>query len=195
MTWSDFFSRTKKLAESKSAYKAIVLTPKLASLPLAIQRYDEPFYPFSKELIQATKALVSVYIFDFASYLSTGAAGVVALERAMHFAKQDAVVVLHGSFTGTGYSVLADNHSFGVDAITVAQKQDMDFYLNNPPYAPILIANPQADDIIQAGGILEQNKLSLYCEDETISFKVFEGDFISQFVNDNYLDNIRKHIE
>ena len=193
MTWNRFFSNINEAVQIKSAHKAILLAPKLNALPLPIQRYDEPFYPFSKEIIQATKHVVSAYIFDFASYLATGGAGVIALERSIRYAKDDAVTILHGPFVGTNYSVLADEIGFCVDALTIARPEDISFYLENPPYAPILAKDQQVAEI-DTGGILTHNSLTLYNAPQKLTLTVYDNDFIAQYRSVDFAADIKKNI-
>lgn len=95
------------------------VNPKFATLPVSIQRYDEPLYPYSKALVQATHDLVCGYIFDLAHFLAFGAAGAVALERSMRYVEKSHVVILHGYFAHADYAHLIDAVAFGGDAMTV----------------------------------------------------------------------------
>jgi hypothetical protein len=95
------------------------LNPHVLRLPLAIQRYDDPFLPYGKAIVGATRDIVGAYMFDLASYLALGGAGAVALERTVDYVGGDIVTILHGAFSAPEYVVLCDVLSFGVDYITV----------------------------------------------------------------------------
>lgn len=95
------------------------LNPHVLRLPLAIQRYDDPFLPYGKAVIAATRDIVGGYVFDLASYLALGGAGAVALERTVDYVGGDVPTILHGAFSSADYAVLCDALSFGVDYITV----------------------------------------------------------------------------
>ena len=99
-------------------------------MPLPMQRLDDPFLPFGKAIINATRDLVCAYVFDFAAYLAIGAAGAVALERTIAYAGTDqtAMTVLHGLFVGVGYVEAASDNAFNVDAVTLAQAADAAAY-------------------------------------------------------------------
>lgn len=98
---------------------ALMFAPSVAKMPLPIRAHDDPFFPFGKAIIDATADRINAYIFNFASYLSLGAAGVIALERTIAYAN-DKVTILHGPFCSKEFSVLADDVSINVDAITVS---------------------------------------------------------------------------
>ena len=53
---------------------ALVMAPRLLQIPLPMQRFDDPFLPFGKAIIAATRDVVCAYIFDLAAYLAVGAA-------------------------------------------------------------------------------------------------------------------------
>ncbi|HVO44453.1 MAG TPA: hypothetical protein VMT34_17630, partial [Aggregatilineales bacterium] len=49
---------------------AIGLAPSIDSLPMAMQRFDDPFLPYSKAVIDATSEFVCAYVFHMAAYLA-----------------------------------------------------------------------------------------------------------------------------
>lgn len=122
MATDSFLMRLDTLAQAKGRALALRIAPRIEGLPLPIQAYDDPFLPFSKAIINATRDLVSVYIFDLAAYLALGAAGAIALERAIRYAKGDALTILHGPFADTRYDLLLDERAFAADAITVTDE-------------------------------------------------------------------------
>lgn len=190
MTWDKFYRSTHNIHKTY----AIWLKPSLSRLPLPIQRYDEPFFPLSKSIIQATQPYVGMYIFDLASYLAIGAAGIVALERAITYAKQDGITILHGSFTGKAYSILADEGSLTVDGLTVTSLNDLAYYTSHPPYGAFLFANDDDKPNINRGGILTESSLTLYHPDEQpIDMKVITSDSLLTDLTDTYAESIPKY--
>lgn len=143
--WSDFVQKVEAKQAQNESDVALFLNPMLAQLPLPIQRYDDPFFPFGKALINRTQDIVCAYVFDLASYLALGAAGAVALERTIRYVDPAMPTILHGPFTGKGYGAMADKTGFGVDAITITDTQDLDTYLDHPPYAAFVLSNREVD--------------------------------------------------
>jgi len=190
MAWPDFVAKLKRLHDERGNI-ALYLNPRPFLLPHPIQRYDDPYLPFGKAVIQATRPYVCAYVFDFAAYLGMGAAGAVALERTVAYAAQDSVTILHGPFTGTGYSAAMDSTGFDVDALTLTQDADMAHYLDNPPYAAFVIGqgNPPA-----TGGLYDQENqrlllrdlegahLTLRVTDDTVLYAGGQDDFAEKIV-------------
>jgi hypothetical protein len=141
MGWHEFVDRLTHLQQTRQTDIALFLNPRPLLLPHPIQRYDDPYLPFGKAIINATHDLVCAYVFDLASYLGMGAAGAVALERTVAYAAQEALTILHAPFVGQAYSATADTTGFGVDAITLAHAADLPHYLTHPPYAAFALGN------------------------------------------------------
>ena len=116
--------------ENNKSHLALLINPIIHKMPGIIQKYDEPFLPFGKAVINTTHDLVCAYIFDLATYLSIGAAGAIALERTVAYVPNNIMTILHGPFSTTDYNVLIDDISFGVDAITINQ-HDNSFHSQN----------------------------------------------------------------
>ncbi|MCZ2095260.1 MAG: hypothetical protein LC121_03120 [Anaerolineae bacterium] len=75
--------------------------------------------PFGKAIIDATRDLVFGYVFDLAAYLALGAAGAIALERTVAYARAGgSAAILHGAFVGAAYVSAAA--AFGVTDVTLA---------------------------------------------------------------------------
>jgi hypothetical protein len=117
---SSFIEKLRSVQQTNHSDIGLLIAPQISMLPLPIQRYDEPFLPFGKTLIDATANIVCAYIFDLPSYMALGAVGVVALERTIDYVPQTVITILHGSFGHAGYAHLSDENAFGVDALTVA---------------------------------------------------------------------------
>jgi hypothetical protein len=93
---------------------------------MPLQSYDDPFLPFGKAIIAATRDLVRAYVFDLAAYLALGAAGAVALERTIAYVGEDNLTVLHGAFVGGDYAEAA--RGFAADAVTLVDAADAEPY-------------------------------------------------------------------
>lgn len=109
---------------------ALLIAPRLAAMPLPVQKYDDPFLPFAKLVIDATRDLVCAYVFDLAAYLAIGAAGAVALERGIAYARADGstLAILHAPFVGSGYVAAAGDAAFDTDAVTLWRETDAAVY-------------------------------------------------------------------
>lgn len=99
---------------------ALSVSPKIEHLPLAIQRFDDPYLPYMRAIYQATHDIVSLYMLDFGAYLALGAAGAVALERSIDLAGLERVVVLDGAFASDRYAQVWDELAYGCDGVTLA---------------------------------------------------------------------------
>jgi len=192
MTWSNFYQQVADKIESRQSSKAIWLKPTLDCLPLPIQRFDEPFLPLSKSIIKATNNSVSVYIFDLASYLAIGAAGIVALERAIAYANQDAITILHGPFFGKQYKVLTEDQGLNVNSLTVATDEDLTYYIDNSPYSAFLYNGT----LLKDGGVMSDNTLTLFSTNyANISIEIIDTNFLLQNnLSDTYIETVKSTI-
>ncbi len=123
-----FHERLQEAQEARGTDRALMLIPRLSQMPLPMQRLDDPFLPFGKAIIAATRDLVCAYAFDLAAYLALGAAGAIALERTVAYAGTDdqTVTILHAPFVGSAYVEAAA--AFNVDAVTLASLEDAPAY-------------------------------------------------------------------
>ncbi len=117
-----FATRLAAIQQAKNSEIALFVAPRLLRMPLPIQRYDDPFLPFAKAIINATRDLVCAYVFDFAAYLALGAAGAVALERTVPYvnANGDTMAILHAPFSSIDYVEAVGKVAFNFDAVTVS---------------------------------------------------------------------------
>jgi hypothetical protein len=99
---------------------AIGIAPRIAEMPAPIARFDDPFLPFGRAVIEATSDLVCAYVFDLASYFRLGAAGIRALERTIPVVPREIVTILHAPFVTADYAVGAFEDAFFVDSVTLA---------------------------------------------------------------------------
>lgn len=181
--WTDFVEKIQTAHQHRKTHIVLRFDPVFEQLPLPITRHDDPFFPFGKDLITATRNIVCAYMFDLAAYLAMGAAGARALERTIRFVGNDTATILHGAFVGTTYSAMADQTALGVDALTLSRIDDLEHYLTAPPYAAFVtqIGSFDLDTLPQQGGY--------YWEDEGImGLRTTDGEALRlQVTTDNVL--------
>lgn len=197
--WNNFTTRLSAAQQTTDASLALFINPIFDQLPLPITRFDDPFFPFGKEVIKATRDIVSIYVFDFASYLAMGAAGVVALERTIRYVGRERISVLHGAFTGRSYSPMADKTGLGVDAITLTDASDLQHYIQHPPYAALVTQSGAVDldNIPQQGGIYfeDADTITLRLNGRIHNFTLAKDDVLYAGKLDDYPQQIRTALE
>lgn len=168
--WHKFVEKVRQAQMATGSNIALFLNPRIELLPLAAARFDDPFLPFGKAIINATQDLVCAYVFDLAAYLSIGAAGAIALERTIRYVPVERATILHGPFYGDGFSEMADSTGFAVDAITIVNKQHLTTYLDKPPYAAFLVQKNRLDpgQMPDEGGIYWIDQKQMMLNSETI---------------------------
>lgn len=182
--------------EATNSNIVLFLNPQFENLPLPITRFDDPFFPFSKEIITATQDLVAGYMFDMASYLAMGGAGAVALERTVRYVSRDRVTILHAPFTGAGYSPLADVTGFGVQAITVTQPADLITYIDNVPHAAFMTAS-QNTTLPEVGGIYNADSNQLIyrnTHNQTRTLRLTDDSILYTSKLDDYAQVVRDKV-
>ncbi len=128
-------------AQQKNHSKlAIGLAPRVLDMPAPIMRYDDPFLPFGRAIIENTADLACAYVFDLASYLALGAAGARALERTIPIVPLDIPKILHAPFVTAGYVRAAFEEAFAVDAVTLATEDRtiISAYLQAPQHGAFI---------------------------------------------------------
>ena len=189
--WTKFLD-TVKQAQAETGHNIILkLNPVFEMLPLPITRFDDPFLPFGKEVIQATQDLVCGYMFDMASYMAMAGAGAVALERTIRYVPKNRISILHGPFSGDGYSPMADVTGFGVDAITVSHTIWLDHYINHEPHAAFAMEDNPTAVIPEKGGIYHSSKL--WMKDTTLRLTGNNVLYADKGVD--YIDAIREALK
>lgn len=123
-----FASLLTRIHTEKQSNIALLLRPLKSEMPTPMHYYDDPFFPFSKAIISATRNIVCAYVFDFPAYMAHGAAGAIALERSIAYAGSDVLKILHGSFVGEGYISMIYENALDADAATIVHEADYDIY-------------------------------------------------------------------
>ena len=150
---ASFPDRLAAAQRSNRSTVALALSPRLLRMPLPMQRYDDPFLPFGKAIIAATRDVVCAYVFDLAAYLALGAAGAVALERTIAYARADGVLtILHGPFASADYVEAAGESAFAVDAVTVTDEQYLEPYTSHPAQGAFVVRRGEAPVIVPLPG-------------------------------------------
>jgi hypothetical protein len=138
--------------ESSRSRLALLLAPRLLQMPLPIQKYDDPFLPFGKAIIAATRDVVCAYVFDLAAYMALGAAGMVALERTIAYVGAETAKILHAPFASADYTTAASDAAFAVDAVTVTDEQYLEAYTSNPAMGAFVVRRGEHPVIIPLPG-------------------------------------------
>ena len=198
--WIDVAAKFEQAAASTDARIALRLNPQLTMLPLPIGRFDEPFFPLGKTVIQATHKRVSAYLFDFAAYLALGAAGVIALERTIAYANSlDRVTILDGPFSGSAYRVMLDELSFNLDAVTLADAADLPAY-SGLGHGAAFVNMPGTDEqpVPDDAGLYyrDQNALVLPdTEGEPVRFSVAGDDVVYADRGYDFADHLLQRLD
>ena len=110
--------------------------PVLERMPGPFLKYDDPFLPFLKAIVDVTADLVCAYKPNLGFYLTLGAAGAIALERIIAYIPKNIPVILDAKFNDIGHTAQAYARgafdALTVDAVTVNP------YLGQDGVAPFL---------------------------------------------------------
>lgn len=191
--WTDFTQKMTQSMALRNTNVALFLNPTFEMLPLPITRFDDPFFPYSKAAVQATRDVVCAYVFDFASYLTMAAAGTVALERSIRFAGADHPVILHGPFGHAGYRKMAEATAFGLDAVTISYTRDLDAYLDNEPHAAFVVDN--TIEIPQRGGVFADDVYRWRDGSEIVTMRQTPDDLLYVGRLDDWAEQVRAAVE
>ena len=118
------------------SWVCVGLDPLLERMPGPMLKYDDPFLPFLKTIVDATADLVCAYKPNLGFYLTLGAAGIIALERIIAYIPDEIPVILDAKFNDIGHTARAYARgafdALGVDAVTINP------YLGQDGIAPFL---------------------------------------------------------
>jgi hypothetical protein len=162
----------------------VELAPRVADLPGPIQKYDDPFLPYSRAIIEATAESVAGYWFDLAAYLALGAAGAIALERAVALVRAGGahLTVLHGPFARGDYAALAGRDALHVDAATITERRVAAQFeaTGVRPLPPFEQATSHHDGFDDGYVSIAGQRYSL-----------LRQSFLSQFVREDFVEQLR----
>jgi hypothetical protein len=127
-----FIKKLEQVIQTNQTHVVLRISPYLMRMPAPVKAYDDPFLPFGKAVINATRDVVAGYIFDFPAYLAIGAAGAVALERTMAYVDRALITIIDGQFSGAGYVHMADEGTFNADALILADDKHLSAYTARP---------------------------------------------------------------
>lgn len=169
------------------------IRPVVTRLPSPIRRYDDPFLPFGRAVIKATSAVLCGYVFDFAAYLSIGAAGAVALERTLNALPDNRLAILDGRFAGSAYADLTDEIAFVSDGLTLASVEHVADYLRRADRCPLVYGAPSLlADLPSSAGVFCPPQISIKGVDGTTQTLRIAGDDVLYCASgDDFTDHIR----
>lgn len=195
---TDFTDKIQRMKVTKGTDTALMISPQMVKMPLPMKRHDDPFLPFSKEIIRATQDLMVAYVFDMAAYLRLGAAGAIALERTISYAIDDSVLILHGPFAGAAFAEISDENAFAADAVTIASYDDAATYLQRSDRGAFVLSTADKLPKAQPGlGIfnLQSRKLTLQLGDNTITLRLFGDEIVYASSSEAYGPDARTALE
>lgn len=192
-----FTDKLEAIQQANQSDILLLIAPRLAKLPLPMQRYDDPFLPYGRVIIEATRDLVCGYVFDLAAYLALGAAGAIALERTIPFARPDLITVLHGPFSGPDYSAAAFEEAFNCDAVTLVDDVNLEAYLTKPERGAFVVQRgmPRTDHL--HGVYWTDVRLFTYPqgEDSVIRLRLADEKVLYAGHGENFTDAVRAALE
>ena len=194
---AEFINKLERIRLEKNSDLALLIRPRLNNMPLPLKRHDDPFLPFAKEIINATQSMVVAYVLDLAAFLSLGAAGAIALERTVNFAASDNILILHGPFSSAQYAGITDEQAFPCDAVTLADSQHIDAYLQRSDRSAFVINNRSVQhlDAPDHGGYLwvEAAALStIGLTGEVITLHLFGDDVVYASSGEDFMTRARE---
>lgn len=192
----DFAAKVRAVQKAQRRGVVLLMAPQVSRLPLSIQRYDDPFLPFGKAVIQATNDLVCGYMFDLAAYLTLGAAGIIALERTIPLVNPETLRILHGPFVGPSYALAAFEGNFDLDAVTLADAGDAAAYLARPHQGVFVVRPGQPDRHFSFAAFWpDAGVFTLPTTDEDIQLKLAGADVLFASRSEDFTQQVRAAIE
>lgn len=133
---TSFVEKLRLAQAANDSWVCVGLDPVLERMPGPLLKYDDPFLPFLKKIVDVTADLVCAFKPNLGFFLALGAAGVIALERIIAYIPHEIPVILDGKFNDIGHTAQAYARgvfdALGVDAVTVNP------YLGEDSVAPFL---------------------------------------------------------
>jgi orotidine-5'-phosphate decarboxylase len=131
-----FVEKLQAAQAANDSWVCVGLDPVLERIPGPLLKYDDPFLPFLKAIVDSTADLVCAYKPNLGFYLALGAAGAIALERIIAYIPDEIPIILDAKFNDIGNTAQAYARgafdALGADAATV------NAYLGQDGIAPFL---------------------------------------------------------
>ncbi|HLF28839.1 MAG TPA: orotidine-5'-phosphate decarboxylase [Anaerolineae bacterium] len=171
-----------KLAQAQArnnSWVCVGLDVVVAQMPLPLAKVDDPMFPFARDIIDATKDLVSAYKPNLGFFLAEGAAGMIALERLVRYIPDDIPIILDAKSADIGSTAeqyaRAAFEAFRADAVTVNP------YLGEDGIAPFLKYADRCAIVLArtsnpSAGLLQSLPAGESTVDELIARKTVEWD-------------------
>jgi len=170
-----FIQKLEQIIATNQSHVLLRISPNLIRMPAPVKAYDDPFLPFGKLIVNATRDVVAGYIFDFPAYLSIGAAGAVALERTIAYVDKSLITLIDGGFVGAGYAHMTDEGTFNADALILGDDAHLQAYLTRADRSAFVVNEqiPNADPL-RSGGIFWRitNELTISGINRLIRLKI-----------------------
>lgn len=163
------------------------IAPRVPDLPAPIQKYDDPFLPYCRAVVSATGNFVAGYVFDLAAFLALGAAGAIALERAVAViaATPDTLSVIHGPFARAEFAAFVGETALRADAATVTDGDIADRFAGQGVIGLPMVAEPDGG---RDAANLEAGWLRLAGE----AFRMARQGFLDQYRRDDFETALRR---
>jgi len=133
---SGFVEKLQAAQATNDSWVCVGLDPALERMPGPMLKYDDPFLPFLKAIVDATADLVCAFKPNLGFFLTLGAPGVIALERIIAYIPDNIPIILDAKLNDIGNTAQAYAQgvfdALGVDAVTINP------YLGQDSIAPFL---------------------------------------------------------
>jgi hypothetical protein len=200
---AEFLEKLARVRAEAQSDILLRLTPAVMKMPLPIRRYDDPFLPFGKAVIRATRDRVCGYVFDLASYLRIGAAGAIALERTLSLIAGERLAILRGPFSGEHFAEISDENAFECDAVTLTTGAHLHAYLKRSDRAAFIEADeaPNEDNLRamphRAGLYLSHNRQMMIQDThrQVVTLWVAGEDVLYAGSGDDFTEDLRQALQ
>lgn len=192
-----FIQKLEQVIQTNHTHVMLRIHPILMQMPAPVKAYDDPFLPFAKLIITATRDVVCGYVFDFPAYLAIGAAGIVALERTIAYVDSRLITVIDGQFSGADYVHLTDEGTFNADAVILADDKHLSAYLTRADKTAFVTNNhlPTPDNP-PSGGIFWRgvHELTIAGTNRLIRLKMVGDELIYADGTAHFADTLHKEL-
>jgi hypothetical protein len=185
-----FLEKVNHIQSETQSDLILVIRPEVMLMPLAVRIYDDPFFPFGKAIIQATRDLVVGYQFDFSAYLRLGAAGTIALERTLSLISAERLAIIDGCFSDVRFVSVSDETAFISDAVTISHSDLIKPFCEREDRSAFVFAD-RLDGIPTGAGIIHDQRIQINNGDGVIDLRLAGDDVIYADSGHDFTDTIR----